>query len=110
MIQVNPLDSNSNFECLSCKSKESSERVETLVEDYSGKAGKTSKLVESHIRFSCYITSKSMFVMFQMMLFERFKRPEKMLKNTCLGLFNKDKHTVKLGKKKSNKHGHFCSL
>ena len=37
MIQIDPLDFNSNFECLSCKSKESSDRIETLVQDYSGK-------------------------------------------------------------------------
>ncbi len=41
MIQIDPLDSNSNFECLSCKSKESSERIENLIQDYCGNVEKS---------------------------------------------------------------------
>jgi hypothetical protein len=73
MIQVNPLDSNSNFECLSCKSKESSERIETLVQDYSGKDGQTLPLQNKGKKCSLLVLYKKncLFVMFQMMLFKK---------------------------------------
>jgi len=51
MIQIDPLDFNSNFECLSCKAKDSSQRIETLIQDYCGNVEKSSKKKNHGINF-----------------------------------------------------------
>ncbi len=36
MLSIDPLSFDSDFQCVSCKAKESNQRAETLIDDYSG--------------------------------------------------------------------------